>query len=161
MSPIAWTNSYSPMDSNRDQWSLSMNDEKYPKKKCLWSLFSSFIMKSKDIQKILSSKYEKAEGPTKIFRNLNGAVGLRTLKRWCRMLRDTGSIELSNSPRRSEPKEQSQKWKIACNKTNRFRLEKVQYFEKKHWTNTEKWFRSFHLQKDPWDKAHWPTQRQT
>ena len=57
-------------------------------------------MKSKDIQKIVSSKYEKGEGPTKIFRDLNGAVGLRTLKRWCIMLRDTGSIELSSSPGR-------------------------------------------------------------
>ena len=57
-------------------------------------------MKSKDIQKIVSSKYEKGEGPTKIFGDLNGAVGLLTLKRWCIMLRDTGSIELSSSPGR-------------------------------------------------------------
>ena len=57
-------------------------------------------MKSKDIQKIVSSKYEKGEGSTKIFRDLNGAVNLRTLKRWCIMLRDTGSIELSSSPGR-------------------------------------------------------------
>ena len=55
-------------------------------------------MKSKDIQKIVSSKYQKGEGPTKIFRDLNGAVGLRILKRWCIMLRDTSSIELSSSP---------------------------------------------------------------
>ena len=57
-------------------------------------------MKSKDTQKIVSSKYEKGEGPTKIFRDLNGAMGLRTLKRWCIMLRDTDSIELSSSPGR-------------------------------------------------------------
>jgi hypothetical protein len=47
-------------------------------------------MKSKDIQKIIFSKYEKGEGLTKIFRDLNGAVGLRTVKRWCKMIRDTG-----------------------------------------------------------------------
>ena len=58
------------------------------------------MMKSKDIQKLVSSKYEKGEGPTKIFHDLNGVVGLRTLKRWCIMLRDTGPIELSSSPGR-------------------------------------------------------------
>ena len=58
-------------------------------------------MKSKDLQKLVLSKYEKGEGPSQIFRNLNGALCLRTVKRWCKMIRETGSIELSTSPGRS------------------------------------------------------------
>ena len=58
-------------------------------------------MKSKDLQKLVLSKYEKGEGPSEIFRHLNGALCLRTGKRWCKMIRETGSIELSTSPGRS------------------------------------------------------------
>ncbi|CAF1504295.1 unnamed protein product [Adineta ricciae] len=36
--------------------------------------------------------------PRKIFRDLNGSLGLNTIKRWCKMIRDTGSIQLSTSP---------------------------------------------------------------
>ncbi len=62
-----------------------------------FSLSCSSIMKSKDLQKLVSSKYEKDEDPTKIFRDLNSAVSLCTIKSWCKMLRETGSIELSKS----------------------------------------------------------------
>ena len=58
-------------------------------------------MKSKDLQKLVLSKYEKGEGPSEIFQHLNGALCLRTVKRWCKMIRETGSIELSTSPGRS------------------------------------------------------------
>ena len=58
-------------------------------------------MKSKDLQKLVLSKYEKGEGPSEIFRHLNGALCLRTVKRWCKMIREAGSIELSTSPGRS------------------------------------------------------------
>ena len=58
-------------------------------------------MKSKDLQKLVLSKYEKGEGPSEIFRHLNGALCFRTVKRWCKMIRETGSIELSTSPGRS------------------------------------------------------------
>ena len=58
-------------------------------------------MKSKDLQKLVLSKYEKGEGPLEIFRHLNGALCLRTVKRWCKMICETGSIELSTSPGRS------------------------------------------------------------
>lgn len=57
-------------------------------------------MKSKDLQKLVLSKYEKGEGPSEIFRHLNGALCLRTVKRWCKMIRETGSIDLSTSPGR-------------------------------------------------------------
>ena len=55
-------------------------------------------MKSKDLQKLVLSKYEKGEGPWEIFREF----------KWCimssnsqTMVRETGSIELSTSPGRS------------------------------------------------------------
>ena len=55
-------------------------------------------MKSKDFQDLLLSKYQNSDGPTKIFRDLNGAFSLRTIKRWCKAVRDTDSINLSSLP---------------------------------------------------------------
>jgi inhibitor of nuclear factor kappa-B kinase subunit alpha len=57
-------------------------------------------MKSKDLQKLVLSKYENGDGPTKIFRDLNGAISLQTIERWCKSIRDTGCINLSRSPGR-------------------------------------------------------------
>ncbi|CAF2046656.1 unnamed protein product [Rotaria magnacalcarata] len=57
-------------------------------------------MKSKDIQDIVLSKYLNGDTPTKFFRDLNGGVGLATIKRWCQMIRQYGSIELSSPPGR-------------------------------------------------------------
>ena len=56
-------------------------------------------MKSKDLQKVVLHKYKDGDGPTKIFRDLNGSLGLNTIKRWYRMIRDAGSIQLLISPR--------------------------------------------------------------
>ncbi|CAF4105035.1 unnamed protein product, partial [Rotaria magnacalcarata] len=58
-------------------------------------------VRSKDLQKLVLSKYEKGEGPSDIFRHLNGALCLRTVKRWCEMIRENGSVELSTSPGRA------------------------------------------------------------
>ncbi|CAF2128168.1 unnamed protein product [Rotaria magnacalcarata] len=55
-------------------------------------------MKSKDLQQVVFRKYEDGDGPTKIFRDLNGSLGLATIKRWCKMIRDTSSIQLSKPP---------------------------------------------------------------
>jgi transposase len=54
-------------------------------------------MKSKDLQTLVFSKYENGDGPTKIFRHLNGAISLPTIERWCKSIRDTGSINLSRT----------------------------------------------------------------
>ena len=54
-------------------------------------------MKSKDLQNIVLSKYENGDAPTKISRDLNGGISLVTVKRWCQMIRLTGSIELSDT----------------------------------------------------------------
>ena len=52
-------------------------------------------MKSKDLRKLGLSKYEGEQTPKKIFDGLNGAVSYRTVKRWCKMIRETGAIDLS------------------------------------------------------------------
>ena len=52
-------------------------------------------MTSKDVQKIVLSKYEKGDGTTKVFQDLNGTVSLSMIKRWCRRIRESGSIILS------------------------------------------------------------------
>ena len=57
-------------------------------------------MKSKDIQKLVLSKYKNGHGPTKISRDLNGSLSLPTIERWCKSIRGTGCINLSKSPGR-------------------------------------------------------------
>ena len=53
-------------------------------------------MKSKDLQKIVFSKRQNGDGPTKIFRDLSGGLCLRTVERCCKMIDETGSINLSS-----------------------------------------------------------------
>ena len=55
-------------------------------------------MKSKDLQQVVFRKYDDGDSPTKVFRDLNGSLGLATIKRWCKMIRETGSIQLSTPP---------------------------------------------------------------
>ena len=52
-------------------------------------------MKSKDLQKLLLSKYELGQTRKRIFEDLNGAVSYPAVKRWCKMIRETGAIDLS------------------------------------------------------------------
>ena len=51
-------------------------------------------MKSKDLQKVVLAKYQNGDTTTKIHRDFNGAIGLRTIERWCQ----SGSIKLSSPP---------------------------------------------------------------
>ena len=55
-------------------------------------------MKSKDLQKVVLSKYHNGDTPTKIHGDLNGGIGLRTIKRWCQRIRQSGSIKSSSAP---------------------------------------------------------------
>ena len=55
-------------------------------------------MKSKDLQNVVLSKYQNGDTPTKIYRDLSDAIVLRTIKRWCQMICETGIISLSNLP---------------------------------------------------------------
>ncbi|CAM4980305.1 unnamed protein product [Rotaria socialis] len=79
-------------------------------------------MKSKDIQDIVLSKYLNGDTPTKIFRDLSGGVGLATIKRWCQMIRQYGSIELSSPPGRpriARTSENIRKVKNRCRRKRR------------------------------------------
>ena len=58
-------------------------------------------MKSKHIQGIILSKHRDGDTSTKVFRDLNGGVGLTTIKNWCQMIRQFGSIKLSSLSGRS------------------------------------------------------------
>ena len=53
-------------------------------------------MKSKDLQKLVLSKYDNGDGTTKIFRHLNGAIRLSAIEWWCRRIREVGTIDLVN-----------------------------------------------------------------
>ncbi|CAF3467957.1 unnamed protein product [Rotaria socialis] len=57
-------------------------------------------MKSKDLQKLVLSKYENSDGTTKIFHDLNGTISLSTIERWYRRIRESGSISLFIPPGR-------------------------------------------------------------
>lgn len=54
-------------------------------------------MKSAVMQEIILSKLKNGEMPTKISRDLNGKVSIRTIKRWSRQLRQVGFVQLHAS----------------------------------------------------------------
>ena len=54
-------------------------------------------MKSKDLQNLVLSKYKDGQYCIKIHEDLHGSVGLSTVERWCKMIRDTGKITLFKS----------------------------------------------------------------
>ena len=53
-------------------------------------------MKSKDLQKLVLSKYNNGDGTTKIFRHLNGAISLSMIEGSCRRIHEVGTIDLVN-----------------------------------------------------------------
>ena len=53
-------------------------------------------MKSKDLQKLVLSKYDNGDGTTKIFRDFNSTISLSTIKRWCRRICEVGTVDLIN-----------------------------------------------------------------
>lgn len=54
-------------------------------------------MKSEDLQKLVALKHQNDDHPTKVFRDLNRIISLATIKRWYKMVDETGSINLSVS----------------------------------------------------------------
>ena len=47
---------------------------------------------------VVLSKYYNGQTTIKILRHLNGGIGLTTIKRWCQMIRHSGSFKLSSPP---------------------------------------------------------------
>ena len=54
-------------------------------------------MKSEDLQNLVLSKYKDGQSCIKVHEDLHGSVGLSTVERWCKMIRDTGKITLFKS----------------------------------------------------------------
>lgn len=54
-------------------------------------------MKSKSLQDIVLSKHQNGKTPKEIFVELENAVSLRTIERWLKLIRESGSIELHTS----------------------------------------------------------------
>ena len=55
-------------------------------------------MKSKDLQNVVVSKYQNGDILTKIYHDLSDTISLRTIKLWCQMIGQTGTISLSSTP---------------------------------------------------------------
>ena len=85
-------------------------------------------MKSKDVQKLVLSKYESSGGPSEIFQDLNGTPNLITIKSWCKMVRETSTIQLSKSPdppRTFRTKESTRKVKTRLNRKRKVSIRKL------------------------------------
>ncbi|CAM4784202.1 unnamed protein product [Rotaria magnacalcarata] len=99
-------------------------------------------MKSKDLQNIALSKCQSGDTSTKNFRDLNGGIGLRTIKRWCQMIRQTDSITLSSPPgcpRSARTKENIQKDYVPIKKVVEPSLSDDQKMKRKKFAN---WIRT-------------------
>ena len=85
-------------------------------------------MKSKDLQMVELSRYHNGQTTTKIHRHLNSGIGLKTIKRWCQMIRHSGSIKLSSSlgnPRFATTKGNIQKVKHRLHRKKRVSAQKL------------------------------------
>jgi transposase len=58
-------------------------------------------MKSRDLRELVLSKYENGDSATKIFHDLLGTISRKTSFNWCKMIRETGSIDTCTSPSRT------------------------------------------------------------
>ena len=54
-------------------------------------------MKSKDLQNLVLSKYKDGQSSIKIHEDFHDSVGLSTVERWCKLIRDTNKITLFKS----------------------------------------------------------------
>ena len=85
-------------------------------------------MKSKDLQNIGLSKYQKGDNPTEIHRHLNGEISLTTIKRWCQMICQSDCIHLLGTHGDSRIvtalKRIDKRLKIVCMENRKYQLEK-------------------------------------
>ena len=54
-------------------------------------------MKSLDLQEIVKCNHQNGDSVSKIFNDLSGVISLSTIKRWVKMLDETGAIKLWKS----------------------------------------------------------------
>jgi hypothetical protein len=57
-------------------------------------------MKSEDLQKVVLFKHGNGQSKERIFQFLKDFVSSRTIRPWCKMIKMTGTIDLSRSPDR-------------------------------------------------------------
>ena len=55
-------------------------------------------MKNKGLQKLVLSKYECGSSTMKIFHYLCGPISRKTIFNWCKMVRETGPINMTTLP---------------------------------------------------------------
>jgi len=72
---------------------------------------------------VVALKYQNGDYLMKIFHDFNGALGLTTIKRWCKMIDETSSIKLTSPPSpsrtiRTEDAIKKVKWKLQQNKVS-------------------------------------------
>ena len=84
-------------------------------------------MKSKDLQIVVLSKYQNGDTPTKIYHHVSGAIGLRTVKQWCQMIRQAGTISLPGCPRLVRTKANIKKAKDRLLRKSRVSARKIVY----------------------------------
>ena len=53
-------------------------------------------MKIKDFQETVFSKRQDGDGLVKVFRDLSEKLCLKTIERWCKMIDQTGSINIGH-----------------------------------------------------------------
>ena len=85
-------------------------------------------MKSVDLQNIVKSTHLSGDGVMKIFKDLNGALSLSTIKRWVKIINETGAIKLRNSsgcPRTARTKCMIRKLKQRLNRKKRMSTRKL------------------------------------
>ena len=79
-------------------------------------------MKSVDLKNIVKSKHLSADDLTKIFKDLNGALSLSTIKRWVKTINEIGAIQIRNypgHPRTARTKDMIRKVKQRLNRKKR------------------------------------------
>ena len=57
-------------------------------------------MKSEDLHQVVVLRYQNDDNPRKVFPDFRRVIGLTTIKRWYKMIDETGSINLSVSSNR-------------------------------------------------------------
>ena len=81
-------------------------------------------MKSKDLQNIIFSKYQKGDTPTEIHLHLNDGIILETIKSWYEMTRQSATRNTCYSTDSLRTlKRISKKLKIVCTEDRRYQLE--------------------------------------
>ena len=57
-------------------------------------------MKSEDLHQVVVLRHQNDDNPRKVFSDLRGVIDLTTIRRWYKMIDETGSINLSVSSNR-------------------------------------------------------------